>query len=457
MYKRKYKTIDLCAGIGGIRHGFEMTDMFENVLSAEIDKDARATYKHLYKEEPEHDLTANDFKNKAALVGCDVLLAGFPCQTFSSAGKQLGFKDTTKGTIFFHILDIIQRCSPKAVLLENVENLLCHDEGRTLRTIIESLEFRRNYKLIGVTELDWGTPNARCEYSRQSFLRNTKDFGLPQNRPRVFIMGFSRKHFGDAVDLLSDWQLPTSSDREIFKDVNAILEPIVEDHYYMASGYLATLKNHKKAQRKKHNGFGYVVVNDPRRDGGKLISNTILATGGSGKECNLVRQPKEGIAGKILSTKKTPLNDEGIRVMTPTEWGRLQGFIGYAFLDPNTQEEKFAFPEGMSDSQKYKQFGNSVSVPVINEMAKFMLKCFDVMEPRYLRKRILELISKSKFVTRHMIEEQLSFDSLACKKALRQLVNDGALFMHGQTRGARYTRWPGVSGEERGEFLGTQE
>lgn len=105
----KYKTIDLCAGIGGIRKGFEMTGGFKNVLSAEIDEYACKTYEHLYKENPRNDLTSDEFKNKCANLDYDVLLAGFPCQTFSRAGKKAGFEDTVKGTIFFHILEIIKR------------------------------------------------------------------------------------------------------------------------------------------------------------------------------------------------------------------------------------------------------------------------------------------------------------------------------------------------------------
>ena len=115
-----YKTIDLCAGIGGIRRGFELTGEFENVLSAEIDDFACKTYEHLFGENPKNDLTSEEFKKKAASTDYDVLLAGFPCQTFSIAGKKLGFRDTTKGTIFFDIADIISRTNPRAVFLENV-------------------------------------------------------------------------------------------------------------------------------------------------------------------------------------------------------------------------------------------------------------------------------------------------------------------------------------------------
>ena len=96
----QYKTIDLCAGIGGIRRGFELTGKFKNVLSAEIDTFACMTYKHLYGEDANHDLTSDEFKALVKQTPYDVLLAGFPCQTFSNMGKKLGFQDKTKGTIF---------------------------------------------------------------------------------------------------------------------------------------------------------------------------------------------------------------------------------------------------------------------------------------------------------------------------------------------------------------------
>lgn len=444
MKKLKYRTIDLCAGIGGIRRGFEMTGRFENVLSAEIDAAARKTYKWLYDEDPECDLTTNEFKNKTAEIGCDVLLAGFPCQTFSSAGLQAGFEDEKKGVIFFHILEIMKRCTPKAVFLENVENLLSHDEGNTLKTIIESLEFNRNYKVIGVAIEHDEEGVAHCVYTRKSFLRNTKEFGLPQNRPRVYIMAFSRREFGKAVDALKDWTLPERSDVVIYDDVNAVLDKDVDDHYYMASGYLATLKRHKVAQHKKHNGFGYAVVNELKRADGRLISNTILATGGSGKECNLIRQHKDGVAGKEIPGKRTPINDEDIRVMTPTEWGRLQGFIGYAFLNRETGQDGFSFPPGTAIAQQYKQFGNSVSVPVMKAMAEFMLKCFDEMEPEYQKKRILGFVKKVGHATRKMIAEHLEIDPQWCSQLLKTLVGSGDIYTRGKCRGMVYTPYPGI-------------
>ena len=146
-----YKTIDLCAGIGGIRRGFELTGYFDNVLSAEIDECACKTYKHLFGENPKNDLTSEEFKELAAKTEYDVLLAGFPCQTFSRAGQKLGFRDTTKGTIFFDIADIISRTNPRAVFLENVENLVSHDKGETLKRIVTILEDELQYRIIGVT------------------------------------------------------------------------------------------------------------------------------------------------------------------------------------------------------------------------------------------------------------------------------------------------------------------
>ena len=367
-----YKTIDLCAGIGGIRRGFELTGSFFNVLSAEIDPSAAATYKHLFGDDPTNDLTKEEFKKTVEQIRYDVLLAGFPCQTFSRIGKQLGFRDTTRGTIFFDIADIISRTTPRAVFLENVENLLFHDRGNTIETIIKTLEDELEYRVIGVTK----DKDGNYKYSRSSLVRNTRDYGLPQNRPRVYIMAFSKQWYGNSIKLLNN-QLPSSSDKKVFNDLYEVLEPMVDDKYYMAQGYLDTLKRHKERNRGKGNGFGYCVINQSGEE--HPIAHTILATGGSGKERNLIFQPKEGVAGKKLSRRKTCLNSEGIRIMTPTEWGRLQGFIGYAFLNEKGEEE-FSFPEGVTDGQKYKQFGNSVSIPVIESMADFMLKCFEMLE-----------------------------------------------------------------------------
>lgn len=413
-----YKTIDLCAGIGGIRKGFELTSGFTNVLSAEIDDFACKTYEHLYGDNPKNDLTSEDFKKKVVETEYDVLLAGFPCQTFSRAGKKLGFRDTTKGTIFFDIADIISRTNPRAIFLENVENLVSHEKGKTLETIISTLEDELNYRVIGVTLDEDGS----YLYTSKSFVRNSRFFGLPQNRPRAYIMGFSKKMYGDAVKVLGD-NMPIEGSKVIAEDLNDILEPVVDDVYYMAQGYLDTLKRHKVREKAKGHGFGYVVVNAKGIE--HPIASTILATGGSGKERNLIYQPKEGVAGKKLPTKKTELNNEGIRVMTPTEWGRLQGFVGYAFVDKNGNDQ-FSFPEGTTRAQQYKQFGNSVTIPVIEELANFMLECFDKMNLCHME-LVLNIARNQEFVTRKDVIEQLRVSSNRANYILRKLKQSGEL------------------------------
>ena len=429
-----YKTIDLCAGIGGIRRGFELTGKFQNVLSAEIDVCAAKTYEHLFGENPLNDLTSDEFKAKVAQTDYDILLAGFPCQTFSRVGQKLGFRDTTKGTIFFDIADIISRTNPRAVFLENVENLVSHDKGETLRRIVTTLEDELSYRIIGVTMDEDGS----YVYSGKSFIRNSRNFGLPHNRPRVYIMAFSKKMYGDAVKVLTA-DMPFSGRKIIAEDLNSIIEPVVDDVYYMASGYWKTLKKHKERERAKGHGFGYVVVNAQGIE--HPVASTILATGGSGKERNLIYQPKEGVAGKILPTKKTALNDEGIRVMTPTEWGRLQGFIGYAFLDEKGNET-FSFPEGTTRTQQYKQFGNSVTIPVIEEMANFMLACFDKMTAAQTE-LILELARNNETISRRDVIEFLRVSNNRANYLLRKMKNAGSLMpVVIKGRGAKYKAVP---------------
>lgn len=366
-----YKMIDLCAGIGGIRRGFELAKGFKNVLSAEIDKYACMTYEHLYGDNPQNDITTEEFKEKVEKTNYDILLAGFPCQAFSRAGKQLGFLDKTRGTLFFDIADMIKRTRPKAFMLENVDNLITHNRGNTFDTIIHTLVKELNYKVIGVTQ-----NGDKLEYVAKQFVRNSKNFGVPQNRPRVYIMGFDRGYWGNEVDNLPN-ALPEKRTNVIYEDLNGLLEMNAEKEYFLASGYVETLERHKARHASKGNGFGYKIVNLPEIE--RPISNALLATGGSGKERNLVIDKREGIAGIQLPNRKTPLNDKGIRVMTPREWGKLQGFINYAFVDKEGNDT-FSFPAGVGKAQQYKQFGNAVTVPAIEEMAKFMKKCLKQLE-----------------------------------------------------------------------------
>ena len=367
-----FTTIDLCAGIGGIRKGFELTGYFTNLMAAEIDRYACMTYQHLYGEDANNDLTSEEFKATLDELHYDVLLAGFPCQTFSRAGLEEGFDNEEKGVIFNHIAEIIQRTRPRAVFLENVDNLVRHDKGNTFRIIIHTLEEVLNYKVIGVNYNILG----ELSYNGKDFIRNSRNFGIPQNRPRTYIMAFDRQRYGTDALLGIENLLPIENDWYLYEDLNELLEFHAEPKYYMASGYLDTLIRHREREHKKGNGFGYRVVNEPGIE--NHIANTIMATGGSGKERNLVYDPQEGIAGMTVPTKKTVLNDRGIRVMTPREWGKLQGFINYAFLDEDGVEH-FSFPPEISPAQQYKQFGNSVTIPVIQTMAEFMVNCFRIL------------------------------------------------------------------------------
>ena len=427
----KYKTIDLCAGIGGIRRGFELTGSFENVLSAEIDPMTAATYRHLFNEDPTNDLTSEEFKRTVAATDYDVLLAGFPCQAFSSIGKKLGFRDATRGTLFFDIADIISRTNPRAVFLENVENLLSHDHGNTINTIITTLEDELEYRVIGVTVDE----NGNYRYNRETLVRNTRNFGLPQNRPRVYIMAFSKKKYGEAVKLLTE-QLPTKSDVIIYKDVTEILETDVDEKYYMAQGYLDTLKRHKQRNSNRGNGFGYCVINKENTE--NPIAYTILATGGSGKERNLIYQPKEGIAGKRLKGRKTGLNDEGIRIMTPNEWARLQGFMGYAFLDDQGMD-LFGFPEETTDGQKYKQLGNSVSIPVIRSMATFMLECFSLLQKQQ-EDVVRAMAENNAYFTKRDVMQMLDMKAPQAGTLLKRMISSGELIRVSRGRTTRYVK-----------------
>lgn len=354
-----YKMIDLCAGIGGIRKGFELTGKVDTVLSCENDKFCRITYEHLYGNDPDGDITTDEFKNEVFNIKYDILAAGFPCQSFSIAGERKGFEDKIRGTIFFDIVEIIKSTTPKIVFLENVSGLITHDKGNTIKIIIETL-YKLGYRMP-ITKIETSTLNSEI-------VRCTRNFGLPQKRARTYIVGFRK-------DLLhEDYKLPLlpiKSDKKIFDSVQDILEYNNLEKYYLSQQYLETLKKHKMKHKSNNNGFGYIVINESDNK----LANTILATGGSGKEKNLVRDFQEQLVGKIVKNKKTPLNDEGIRVMTPDEWAKLQGFKGYGFIENGI--DTFSFPKKISNAQRYKQLGNSVSIPVIEEMAKYILRVMD--------------------------------------------------------------------------------
>ncbi len=317
----KFKFIDLFAGIGGFRLALQNLGG-KCIFTSEWDEDAKRTYRANFGEVPFGDITQENIK---AYIpdDFDILCAGFPCQSFSIAGKRGGFDDT-RGTLFFDVAEIIKRKRPKAFLLENVKGLRNHNGGRTLDTIMNVL---RN-------DLGYFVPEPQ--------IINAKDFGLPQNRERIYIVGFR-------ADLnITTFEYPKPVNKNvIFADVKEKTVPATK--YFLSTQYLETLIKHKERHENKGNGFGYEIIPD---DG---IANAIVV-GGMGRERNLVIDNR--ITDFIPTTHiKGVVNREGIRKMTPREWARLQGF-----------PDNFIIP--VSDSSAYKQFGNSVAVPAIQATAQ---------------------------------------------------------------------------------------
>lgn len=322
---QKFKFIDLFAGIGGFRLAFQNLGG-KCVFTSEWDKYSKKTYEANFGEVPFGDITKKETKNYIP-DGFDVLCAGFPCQSFSIAGKRGGFEDT-RGTLFFDVAEIIKKKKPKAFFLENVKGLRSHDKGKTLATILNTLR----------EDLDYFVPEPQ--------IINAKEFGVPQNRERIFIVGF-RKDLG-----ITEFEYPKPTKKEVILS-DILEEKEVSVKYYLSETYIETLRRHRARHESKGNGFGYEII--PNNG----TANAVVC-GGMGRERNLVLDdrltnftPITHITGEV--------NREGIRKMTPREWARLQGF-----------PEEFKIV--VSDAQAYKQFGNSVAVPAIQATAKKIIE-----------------------------------------------------------------------------------
>jgi DNA (cytosine-5)-methyltransferase 1 len=322
----KLRFIDLFAGIGGTRLAFENLGC-ECVFSSEIDKQAIKTYMANFDGDPTHDITTTE---SSEIPEFDILVGGFPCQAFSIAGKRRGFEDT-RGTLFFEVARILRDKRPKAFLLENVKGLKNHNKGNTLRTILSVLR----------DDLGYFVPEPE--------ILNSKDFGVPQHRERIIIVGFENEEHAKR------FKRPKSKGCD--KTVSDILEPDVDRKYYISQKYLDCLERHRSRHAAKGNGFGYEVL-DP--DG---ISNAVVC-GGMGRERNLVKGkpiellPPDDDKGK--KKKESPRNQQMIRKLTPRECANLQGF-----------PPKFKIE--VADTYAYKQFGNTVTVPLIEAVAAQIL------------------------------------------------------------------------------------
>lgn len=323
--KPKFTFIDLFAGIGGFRVAMQSLGG-KCVFTSEWDEKSQITYRANFGDSPFGDITKEITKQHVP-DDFDVLCAGFPCQAFSIAGRRGGFEDT-RGTLFFEVAEIIRRKNPKAIFLENVKGLTNHGQGKTLATILNVL---RN-------DLGYFVPEPQ--------ILNAKNFGVPQNRERIFIAGF-RKDLG-----ITEFNYPSTTNEKVsFIDIRE--ENTVPSKYYLSDRYLNTLIKHKERHESKGNGFGYEIIKD---DG---IANAIVC-GGMGRERNLVIDHR--IVDYTPTTNiKGEINRQGIRKMTPREWARLQGY-------PDT----FIIP--VADASAYKQFGNSVAVPAIKAMANEIIK-----------------------------------------------------------------------------------
>ncbi|MCC5924788.1 MAG: DNA cytosine methyltransferase [Crocinitomicaceae bacterium] len=327
--KPKFKFIDLFAGIGGFRIALQSLDG-KCVFTSEWDEQAKKTYKANFGEVPFGDITKEETK-KFIPDNFDVLCAGFPCQAFSIAGKRGGFEDT-RGTLFFEVAEIIERKQPKAIFLENVKGLINHDKGKTLSVILKVLR----------EDLGYFVPEPK--------ILNAKDFGVPQNRERILIVGF-RADLG-----IDSFEYPSPTNQNIsFVDVKE--ENPVSVKYYLSDTYLNTLINHKKRHESKGNGFGYEIIPDNG-------SANAVVCGGMGRERNLVYDDRLEDFTPITHIKGE-VNRKGIRKMTPREWARLQGF-----------PDDFIIP--VADASAYKQFGNSVAVPVIKATAEQIINTLQI-------------------------------------------------------------------------------
>lgn len=326
-----YRSIDLFAGIGGIRKGFDNAfgDEIETVFVSEWDEFAQKTYRSNFVDSFEiaGDITKIDEK---LIPEFDICLAGFPCQAFSMAGKHMGFEDDYKGicrgTLFQDVVRICEYHKPKIIFCENVKGLTIHDKGRTFKVI------KGAFEQIGYTVYDK--------------ILNSKDFGVPQNRERIYLVCI-RNDINESISI-EGFVFPSGNQKKV--SIKDIMDPApVPSKYYLSDVYMDTLKRHKARHEAAGHGFGYEI-----RDLNG-IAGTIVC-GGMGRERNLIIDNREH--SMVPTTHiKGEINKDGIRKMTPREWARLQGF-----------PEDFKLE--LSDTHLYKQFGNSVTVNVIEAIAE---------------------------------------------------------------------------------------
>lgn len=337
-HKNSFEFIDLFAGVGGIRLPFQEMGG-KCVFTSEWDKFSKKTYAANYGEYPNGDITQI---RADEIPPHDVLLAGFPCQAFSQAGLRQGFNDT-RGTMFFEIQRILAHHRPKAFLLENVKQLKGHDKGRTLKTILAILRGED----VGDVPSDIPMSsdarrglNSELDYEVGFRVLSSNNFGVPQRRERIYIIGFDRRACGKVdIEAMFD-ELQTRRSKTCLGDILQ-LDSEIHPKYTISDRLMAGHERRKLAHKAKGNGFGYSLFNHQ-----SAYCNTISA-----------RYYKDG--SEILIDQSHI--DQNPRKLTPRECARIQGF-----------PENFNI-NAVSDNQLYRQFGNSVAVPVIEAIAEKML------------------------------------------------------------------------------------
>lgn len=325
--KPKFSFIDLFAGIGGFRIAMQSLGG-QCVFSSEWDEAVKETYFQNYGEVPFGDITKPEIK---ALIPdqFDVLCAGFPCQPFSNAGLKRGIEDT-RGTMFYHIAEILRDHQPKAVLLENVRGLISNDKGNTIQTVLRTIT-GMGYKCNVPQELIENGPIKKLKEECSKMVLSAKDYGVPQNRPRIYIVLWRKD-----IDI-ETFVYPEPE--KIKTSVGSILEKNVDDGYTISDKLWAGHKRRRVENAEKGNGFGYCLFSENSE-----YTSTISR-----------RYYKDGSEILIEQEGKNP------RKITPREAANLQGF-----------PREFKLPE--SNTKAYQQFGNSVAVPVVTKVSEQIVK-----------------------------------------------------------------------------------
>lgn len=333
------QAIDLFCGIGGFRLALDRCGV-STVLSSDIDKYAQKTYAANFGDVPEGDI--NDI-NVRDIPNFNILTAGFPCQPFSYAGKNEGFKDKTKGTLFFKILEILESKKPEMFLLENVKGLKSHDKGKTMETILSSLRdlgYDIHWKII--SSLDFGVPQKRERWYCVGFLSKTF-FNFPKENKK-------KTTLRDIVDLGVTSEKLRISEFELER---------IKYHFKTAqNGERIQHDNSKYAPNTKKGKYG--VYSYQKADGSLRfhVGDHAKTQIQEAFYCCLDTYAPTIIAGRV------PKLWDLERKLSVKEAQRLQGF-----------PENFIFP--VSDNQAYKQLGNSVTVPVVESILKSMIYAYN--------------------------------------------------------------------------------